>query len=63
MADLADWDRSTFLSAPGNSGQPLSPYYSNLVESWASGKGNPFAFSRAKVEEVKAHTLTLQPMR
>ena len=63
VADLADWDRSTFLSAPGNSAQPLSPYYSNLVESWASGKGNPFAFSRAKVEEVKAHTLTLQPLR
>ncbi len=62
VADVADWDRSTFLSAPGNSAQPLSPFYSNLVESWAAGKGNPLAFSRSKVDEVKAHTLVLQPM-
>jgi penicillin amidase len=61
VADVADWDRSTFLSAPGNSAQPLSPFYSNLVESWASGKGNMLAFSRSKVDEVKAHTLVLQP--
>ena len=61
VADVADWDRSTFLSAPGNSAQPLSPFYSNLVQSWAAGKGNIFAFSRSKVEELKAHTLLLQP--
>ena len=61
VADVADWDRSTFLSAPGNSAQPLSPFYSNLVESWAAGKGNMLAFSRSKVDEVKAHTLTLVP--
>ncbi|MEO8501994.1 MAG: hypothetical protein ABI565_13835, partial [Vicinamibacteria bacterium] len=47
---------------PGISAQPLSPFYSNLVESWAAGKGNTFAFSRPKVEELKAHTLILQPM-
>ena len=59
---MADWDRSTFLSAPGQSGQPLSPFYSNLVESWAAGRGNPFAFSRAAVERIKANALTLQPI-
>lgn len=62
VADPGDWDRSTFLSAPGNSAQALSPYYSNLVESWASGKGNPLAFSRSKVDEVKANALTLEPI-
>jgi penicillin amidase len=61
VADVADWDRSTFLSAPGNSAQPLSPFYSNLIDSWASGKGNVLAFSRKKVEEVKASVLVLQP--
>ncbi|MEO6403622.1 MAG: penicillin acylase family protein [Vicinamibacteria bacterium] len=63
VADVADWDRSTFLSAPGISAQPLSPNYSNLIESWAIGRGNVLAFSRAKVEEVKANTLMLQPIR
>ena len=62
VADVADWDRSTFLSAPGNSAQPLSPYYMNLVESWSAGKGNVLAFSPKRVSEVKAHTLSLQPI-
>lgn len=63
VADPADWDRSTFLSAPGESAQPLSPFYSNLVESWAAGTGNVLAFSRKKVDEAKAHSLTLQAGR
>jgi penicillin amidase len=61
VADVADWDRSTFLSAPGESAQPLSPFYANLVESWAAGKGNVLAFSRQKVDEVKANVLVLRP--
>ncbi|MEO8361704.1 MAG: penicillin acylase family protein, partial [Vicinamibacteria bacterium] len=62
VADVADWDRSTFLSAPGISAQPLSPNSSNLIESWAAGKGNVLAFSRKKVEEVRANTLMLEPI-
>ena len=62
VADVADWDRSTFLSAPGNSAQPLSPFYSNLIESWAAGKGNPFVYSRAAVEGAKANSLVLAPI-
>lgn len=62
VADVADWDRSTFLSAPGQSAQPLSPYYSNLVSAWANGVGNTMAFSRAKVDELRAHTLMVQPI-
>jgi hypothetical protein len=62
VADLADWDRSTFLSAPGQSAQPFSPYYSNLVSGWAAGTPNALAFSRGSVEDVRAHSLMLQPI-
>jgi len=62
VADVALWDRSTFLSAPGNSAQPLSPFYSNLIESWAAGKGNPLVFSRPAVEGARAHRLVIAPI-
>ena len=61
--DLADWERGRATNAPGQSGQPGSPYYDNLVESWDKGRYFPLAFSRARVEEVAAHRLVLLPAR
>ena len=62
VLDAGDWDRSTFLNAPGQSAQPLSSNYANLVEPWSKGEGLPFAFSRAKVERLRAHVMTLSPI-
>ena len=56
----ADWDGSLVINTPGQSGQPTSPYYSNLVNDWADDKYFPLAFSRAAVEKVTRHTLTLK---
>ena len=56
----ADWDSSLVINTPGQSGQPASPYYSNLVGDWADEKYFPLAFSRAAVEKVARHTLTLK---
>lgn len=61
VLDLNDWDRGRATSAPGQSGQPGSPYYDNLIASWHQGEYFPLAFSRAKVEEVAAHRLLLTP--
>ena len=59
--DLADWDRGVATSVPGQSGQPGSPHYGDLLPLWADGKYFPLAFSRQKVEEVTKHRLTLRP--
>jgi len=59
--DLADWDRGTATSVPGQSGQPGSPHYGDLLPLWAEGKYIPLAFSRPKVDEVAAHRLLLKP--
>jgi hypothetical protein len=48
---------------PGNSAQPLSPHYRDLTTYWGEGKYFPLAFSKAKVDEVTAHRLMLQPIR
>jgi penicillin amidase len=60
VLDLADWDRGLATSAPGQSGQPGSPHYADLLPLWAEGEYFPLAFSRAKVEEVMKHRLWLK---
>ncbi|MFN8061437.1 MAG: penicillin acylase family protein [Vicinamibacterales bacterium] len=61
--DVKDWDNSTGLSAPGNSAQPLSPHYQDLVPAWADGTHVPLVYSRARVEAVTTDRLVLQPLR
>jgi penicillin amidase len=36
--DLADLDRSLFIIAGGQSGNPLSPHYGSLIERWRDGE-------------------------
>jgi penicillin G amidase len=59
--DLADWDRGVATSTPGQSGQPGSPHYADLLPLWAEGEYFPLAFSNAKIQEVTTHLLTLKP--
>ncbi len=61
ILDFADWDRSVFTSAPGQSGQPGSPHYADLLPMWAEGEYAPLVFSREAVEENMAHRLVLTP--
>jgi penicillin amidase len=61
VIDVADWDASVATSAPGQSGQPESPHFADLVPYWAEGRYFPLAFSRKKVEELTAHRLELAP--
>jgi penicillin G amidase len=61
ILDLADWDNSVATSAPGQSGQPGSPFYDNLLALWAAGKYFPLAYSRARVEQETAHVLMMIP--
>ncbi len=59
--DLADWDKGRATSTPGQSGQPGSPHYGDLLPMWAEAQYFPLAYSRRKVDEVTAHRLTLTP--
>ncbi|HVL67964.1 MAG TPA: penicillin acylase family protein [Vicinamibacterales bacterium] len=59
--DVSDWDRSLVINTPGQSGQPGSPFYGNLLQEWADEKYFTLAFSREAVERAAAHRLTLRP--
>jgi penicillin amidase len=61
ILDLANWDNSVATSVPGQSGQPGSEYYGNLLPLWSAGEYFPLVYSRPAVEEATAHLLTLTP--
>jgi penicillin amidase len=61
VVDFADFDNSTATSVPGQSGQPGSEYYGNLLPLWGEGKYFPLLYSRAAVERGTTHLLWLKP--
>jgi penicillin amidase len=61
VADARDWDLTMFTNAPGQSGDPSSPFYRNLFEYWANDQHFPVYFSREKVEKAAFEKLTLKP--
>ena len=58
---MSNWDNSLTVNVPGQSGQPESPYYGNLLPIWAEDQYFPMAFNRALVDQKTAHRLALQP--
>ena len=61
IIDLSNLDRSVGSNSPGQSAQPGSPFYDNLVENLGNGESFPLVFTREAVEERRAHHLTLRP--
>ena len=61
IIDLRNWDDSRVLNAPGQSGQPGSPYYDSLLDEWKNGDYLPYLFTREAVNENAVHTLRLVP--
>ena len=63
VIDVADWDRSVTINVPGQSADPDSPFYANLLEPWSKGDYVPMAYSRGAVEAIKADSVTLKPVK
>ena len=61
IMDVADWDRSIVTNVPGQSAQPGSPYYANLLKLWAEDTYFPLLYSRPRVEKDAAQKLVLKP--
>jgi penicillin amidase len=59
--DFSDWDKSLAVNTPGQSGQPTSPHYSDLLPLWDQGQYFPLLFSRDAVEKSAVNKLTLTP--
>jgi penicillin G amidase len=61
ILDTADWDRSLAVNTPGQSGQPGSPHYSDLLPLWDKGEYFPLIYSRKAVETNAQDRLVLAP--
>ncbi len=61
VVDLSDWDRAVVTNTPGQSGDPDSPHYRDLFESWARDRFFPLFYSRERVESVMEHRKVLTP--
>ena len=61
VIDLGDPERSRYVLAGGQSGNPLSPHYADLFALWRRGEGVPIAWSAAAVESATVDRLILGP--
>lgn len=61
IIDMGNLDGSLATNVPGQSGQPFSPFYQNLVEGFGRAEYFPLAYSREAVEKVARYRLTLVP--
>jgi len=61
VIDVGNWDATTMTNAPGQSGDPRSPFYDNLLEGWATESSFPLLYSREKVLEHAEFRIELRP--
>ena len=62
VIDVGNWDSSRFSMPGGQSGNPLSPHYGDLLPYWIRGEGVPLAWSPGFVEASTIAELSLMPI-
>jgi len=63
IIDLADWDRSVVTNVPGESGDPSSKHYDDLITDWQWGQYHQLPYSRKAVEAATEQRLRLLPRK
>ncbi len=61
VIDVGRWDDARVVLAGGQSGNPLSPHYDDLLTRWQRGEGVPLPWSPESVERGTRATLRLVP--
>ncbi|MEB8346597.1 penicillin acylase family protein [Flavobacteriaceae bacterium KMM 6898] len=61
IINTGNWDAAIGTNGPGQSGNPKSPFYSNLFEPWAKDQYFPVFYSRSKIDSVAVTKTRLQP--
>jgi penicillin amidase len=61
VLDVGQWDNSVVINAPGQSDDPDSGHYRDLLPLWASGRYVPLLFSRSAVEQAAEEIIDLTP--
>ncbi len=61
VLDVGNWDAAEMTNAPGQSGDPRSPFYANLLEGWANDRSFPLLYSRAALDGHTVRVIRLSP--
>ncbi|HET6471985.1 MAG TPA: penicillin acylase family protein [Pseudomonadales bacterium] len=61
VLDVGNWDAAQMTNAPGQSGDPRSPFYSNLLEGWSNDRSFPLLYSRTAVDGHVVKIIRLLP--
>ena len=61
LMDTKDWDKTLMINTPGQSGDPSSPFYGNLLEKWANDGYFPAYFSRNLILKEAANRQIISP--
>ena len=61
ILDVSDWDASLGVLPGGQSENPASPHYNDLLGLWARGEYHPLPFSQAAVEAATVARMRLKP--
>ncbi|NVJ63685.1 MAG: penicillin acylase family protein [Flavobacteriaceae bacterium] len=59
---IGDWEKAIGMNAPGQSGDPQSPYYNNLFKQWADNQYFPLLYDKTKIVESADSKEVLVPM-
>ena len=59
--DLSDWDNAVGVNVPGQSGQPGSPHYDDLLRLWLHGQYFPLRYSKQAIDRETTDVLELKP--
>lgn len=61
VLDVGDWDRCTAVLSTGQSGQPTSAHYADMIDLWREGEQHPMLWTRPAVDAQAVVTLWLRP--
>ena len=63
IIDTKDWDNSIATNSPGQSGNPSSPFYRNLYESWANDEYFKLLYSKSLIEKNSYNNTVYYPKK
>jgi penicillin amidase len=59
--DVGNWDAGRFILPSGQSGQPGSPHYDDLLPAWRRGEYRPLWFTQPAIARDTTETINLAP--
>jgi penicillin amidase len=62
VIDVGRWSASRFSLPGGQSGNPLSPHYADLLSLWVRGEGVPIVRAPSEAEGGTGDALRLEPI-